>query len=517
MSRSAKIEPTSTTSADIADLKRKSVRGGVITFVSQAASVAIQLASTVILARLLTPKDYGIIAMVAAVTAFAGLLRDLGLSTAAIQKQNLTNAQQSNLFWINLAMGLTLTLSLAAAAPLVAWFYHKPGVLWVTVALSTSFLIGGLVAQSGALLVRNLWFGRQAAANFSGALAGLVVSVLLALNGCRFWSLVWGQLAGAVVTAVLIFMLSPFRPGLPQRETGIKEMLKFGAHITAYDFVNYFARNLDNILIGRFWGDGPLGLYSRAYALLMFPISNLRGPLNAVAFPVMSRLQDEPGAYCAYYRRITSLLALISMPLSAFLFVAAQPVITLALGRQWNGVVPIFEILASVSFVQPVITLWGMVMISRGLAKRYLHLGVINTIFTVIAFIIGLPWGAVGIASGYAIITYVMALPTLIWAFKRTPVRLADFISSVAAPALASMAAVLVSLIAETWLTLNSALAKLFIYGGLFGMIYIAVLSVVPEGRRSLGQIPSLLLQAIGKTDERKNFAACPASAKPAR
>ena len=152
-------------------------------------------------------------AMVVAATGFAGLLRDLGLSTAAIQKHNLTNAQQSDLFWINVALGLTLTVALAAASPLVVWFYHKPEVLWVTVALSTSFLIGSLAAQSGAMLVRNLWFGRQAAASISGALVSLSVSVILALNGFRYWALVWGQLAAAVPTTLLLFFLSPFRRG----------------------------------------------------------------------------------------------------------------------------------------------------------------------------------------------------------------------------------------------------------------------------------------------------------------
>lgn len=218
---------------DLADLKRKSVRGGLITFASQGASVVIQLTSTVVLARLLSPDDYGVMAMVLAVTAFAGLFRDLGLSAAAIQKQTLTNAQQSNLFWINVALGFTLTVLLAAASPLVAWFYGKPEVRWVTVALSASFLIGSLSAQSGALLVREMRFGRQAVAGICGALVTLAVAATLALQEFRYWSLVWGQLAVAVTTTALLFALSPFRPGLPSRGMGLKAMLKFGENITA--------------------------------------------------------------------------------------------------------------------------------------------------------------------------------------------------------------------------------------------------------------------------------------------
>lgn len=137
-----------------------------ISFATQGASVIIGLASTIVLARLLSPDDYGVMAMVVAVTAFAGLFRDLGLSSAAIQKQTLTNAQQSNLFWINVALGSTLTVLLAACAPLVAWFYGKPEVLWVTVALSASFIISSFGTQSGALLVREIRSGRDYARGF---------------------------------------------------------------------------------------------------------------------------------------------------------------------------------------------------------------------------------------------------------------------------------------------------------------------------------------------------------------
>ena len=215
-------------------------------------------------------------------------------------------------------------------------------------------------------------FGRQGVAQVSGAIVHLAVSATLAVEGFWYWSLVWGHLAGAATAAGLLFVLSPFRPELPSRNTGLKEMLRFGANVTAFDLVNYFQRNLDNILIGRFWGAGPLGLYSRVYALLMFPISNLRGPIAAVAFPALTRLQDQPEAYRAYYLRVTSLIAALSMPLTAYMFVAAAPVIELVLGRQWLGVAPISRYLALAAFIQPSSSFAGSLMLSLGQGRRVL-------------------------------------------------------------------------------------------------------------------------------------------------
>lgn len=470
----------------LADLKRKSVRGGMVTFVSQGASVLIGLISTVVLARLLSPDDYGVMAMVVSVTSFAGLFRDLGLSSAAIQKHTLTTAQQSNLFWMNLALGSTLTACLVAASPLVVWFYNNPEVLWVTIALSSSFLINSLATQSGALLVREMRFGRQAAATISGAVVGLLVSVVLALRGFRYWSLVWGQVAGGLTSASLLFVLSPFRPGLPSRGTGLREMLKFGANITAFDFVNYFARNLDNILIGRFWGAEALGFYSRAYTLLMFPINNLRGPINAVAFPAMSRLQNQPAQFCAYYRKVTSLLAFVSMPLTAFLFVTAGPTIRLILGEKWSGVAPIFAVLAITGFIQPVASLRGLVLLSTGQGKRYFQWGLFNAVSVSIGFLCGISWGTFGIAAAYAGVNYLILYPSLLLAFQHTPLKPADFFGPIARPATASILTTILCLLAIAALPNAAPLPTVLCSAVFFAIAFTAIFFILPGGRNEI-------------------------------
>ena len=187
-------------------------------------------------------------------------------------------------------------------------------------------------------------------------------------------------------------------------------MLGFGANVTAFSFVNYFSRNLDSILIGRFLGSESLGYYSRAYQLLMFPITAIREPVTAVAFPAMSQLRNHPEEYRQYYRDLVMLLSYMTMPIVAFLFVCSDSVIELALGEKWLPAAPIFSILAITAFIQTPYTLVGIVQLSLGRGKRYLQLGILSTIVTSGGFCIGLKWGPIGIAMAYAVSTYILII-----------------------------------------------------------------------------------------------------------
>jgi len=495
-----KVAAAATSRVDMADLKRQSVRGGAVTMATQGIRIAIQITSVMVLSRLLSPKDYGVIAMVIAVTGFAGLFRDLGLSSAAIQKKDLNQALQSNLFWINMSMGTLLTVMVAAASPLVAWFYGKPELSTVTLALSFSFLLASLGTQNGARLVREMQFVRQAVAGITGAVIGLAVSITLAFHGFSYWSLVWGELASSLATTILLFVLSPFRPGLPSKGTGIRDMLKFGANVTAFDFVNYFHRNLDNILIGRFWGPGPLGHYSRAYALLMLPINTIRGPIIAVGFPALSRLQDQPEAFRDYYRKVTCFVALVSMPFTAFLFISSKVIIALALGPKWEDITPVFAILATVGFVQPVITLWGIVVLSRGMGRRYLHLGIFNTVCSAIGFAAGLPWGPIGVAVGYAVVTYLSAYPILIWAFRGTPLKFGDFKAVTVRPFTASIVAAILCFYISSVISTIPPFVWLALLGSAFMAAYLCTLRLLPGGKSDFAFIGNLIRPVVASS-----------------
>ena len=478
-------------SVDLRELKRKSVRGGLVTVVSQGLGIAIQLVSTVVLGRLLSPEDYGIMAMVMAVTAFAGLFRDLGLSAAAIQRQELSRGQQSNLFWLNVGVGTLLTVGLVVGSPWIAAFYHKAEVRDVISLVALNFLIGSLGTQCGVTLLRKLEFGKKAATEIAGSLLGLAVSIALALRGHSYWSLAWGGVVSAVVTTAALFLFSGFFPGLPSPRTGLREMLRFGASITTFEFINYFHRNLDNILVGRVCGTEALGLYSRAYSLLMLPINALRNPILSVGFPALSRLQYDPENFRTYYLQVVRMMALAAMPLTAFLLVSARPIVRLVLGEKWEPIIPIFSILAVVAFIQPMLTLWGMVVQSRGLGRRYVQMGILNTICSVAGFGVGLFWGPMGVAAGYAISTYLSVWPLLAWAYRGTAIRVGDFLGEIASPGVASLVAgacaakALMGSSGMGWMPLGNLVAA----GLVFFPAYLVVLCLLPGGKKDLAVI----------------------------
>jgi PST family polysaccharide transporter len=489
MTKTPQADLTAIARAELGVLKRKSVQGAFVNLGTRGATVGIQLVSNLILARLISPHDYGIVAMVVAITGFAGLFRDLGLSAAVVQKGTLTQAQVSTLFWINVATGLVLTGLLAAAAPLVGLMYGREEVVPLTRVLALTFVIGSLGTQHGAMLQREMRFGRKAVASIAGLVVILAVSVVLALRGHGYWALAWGTLAGNAVTTALLFVLSPFRPGWPSRHAGIRSMMKFGANVTAFDFVDYFHRNLDNILIGRYWGTEALGLYSRAYSLMMFPIANLRQPINAVAFPAMSRLREQPQAFRAYFRKMTLVVAFLAMPVTAYLAVASRPVVRLALGDQWDPVTPIFAILAITGFIQPVAGLRGLVLLSSGQGSRYLTWGVLNAMTVCTGFCCGIAWGATGVAISYAISNYVLLYPSMLLAFRGTVLKPGDFFVPICRPAFSSIVAA-----AASWLSLQGpwfggVITQVIGSGVIFAAVYLVVFHFSPGGKSDIAEI----------------------------
>lgn len=383
-------------------------------------------------------------------------------------------------------MGFLLTGIVATASPLVASFYGKPELAAVTFCLSANFLIGSISSQHGAMLVRKMQFIRKAIATITGSLANLVVAIIFASKGYSYWALVWGTLTGSLITTTLLLTLSPFRPCLPTAGSGIREMLGFGANITAFDFVNYFSRNLDNILIGRFRGTQELGFYCRAYSLLMLPIVAIRSPIISVAFPVMSQLQDNPHAYRTYYRRVILVLSHLTMPLVAFLFISSETFIEVTLGAKWKNTSPIFSILAITAFIQSPLSVTGLIQLTLGRGKRYLYIGSAVAAFTSLGFCIGVSWGAIGVAIAYAITTYTSLLPVLLWAFKDTPLSLMDFFENIFRPGFVSTIAASITFVLSLSFQKASPLILLSSMAIIFSFFYIVIMFCIPHGKADM-------------------------------
>src|SRR5690606_36051828 len=385
------------------------------------------------------PESFGVVAMVTAITGFVAIFMDLGFSSAVIQNKNVTQKQVSTLFWFNTLIGAGLAGLIALAAPVIVVFYDEPRLLTITWAYAFSILISSLALQHNALLKRQMKFKRISGITVFATAASIVVGIGMAWAGFDYWAIVGITVSFTLVNCVLTWAYCDWRPSLVFNLTKVRRFVSFGFGITGFDFVNYFARNLDNILIGRYIGAAALGLYSKSYQLLMVPITQLRAPLNTVAMPALSALQEQPGRYSSFYRHYVFLLAFFSMPLVVFLFVYVDEVILLVLGEQWIAAGYIFQLLAVAAFIQPVGGTSGVVLITMGQTKKYFILGVVNAVVTVVGYAIGIKWGVAGVAISYIIVNYVTFLPSLYWAFRDTPVRLSNFLSEIAYPVVFSV------------------------------------------------------------------------------
>ena len=423
-----------------ADLKGRSVRGGAVTMLAQGAKFFLQMGSTVVLARLLTPQDFGLIAMVTAVTGFVAMFKNMGLSMATVQRAEINHGQISTLFWINVVLSIGVMLVIAVLAPAIAWFYGEPRLTWITLALAGAFIFGGLTVQHQALMRRQMCFGSLALIQTVSMLVGIVTAIIAAWYGAGYWSLVLMELASASASVLGVWVACDWRPGLPVRRSGVRKMLAFGGNLTGFNFLNYFARNADNLLIGKFWGSGQLGLYNKAYGLLTLPMRQITAPIAAVAIPALSRLQNDPERYRQYYYRAISTIAFITMPLVAMLAALSDEIITIVLGSQWTGAAIIFKMLAIAAFFQPVVSTTGWVFVSLGQTKRMMYWGLIAVPVIVLSFIVGLPWGVVGVATSYTVCDiFILMVPCLLFTFRYSPINLVGFFKTICCPATISL------------------------------------------------------------------------------
>jgi PST family polysaccharide transporter len=409
-------------------LRGHATSGMLKTGLSQGIRVVVQFASVVILSRLLLPAQFGLLAMAGPVVAFAWLFQDLGLTQAIVQKPSIEHREVSSLFFLSFGMSVALALILALAAPAVGWFYGQPEVALLTAAMGINIILGGAGTTQYALLNRRLKFGTLAIIDAASAIIGLAVSIGLALRYHSFWALYGGSVAAVLVPTVLYWWVTGWRPSWPKRNSGVRHALTFGLDVTGFNLANFFARNLDNVLIGRYWGDRPLGLYDRAYKLLLFPLQQINNPLAKVMLPVLSQMNGDPDRYRYAFLRALSQVLLMTLPGIAFLVGTSKTIIPILLGYQWADAAPIFAALGMASFVQVLNNPSGWLFMSQGRTREYMYWGLFGSVTAIISFVVGLPYGVVGVAVAYAASEYVRT-PILWWYIGRSgPVRARDIV-----------------------------------------------------------------------------------------
>lgn len=413
-----------------ADVVGRSVRGGVITFGAQAIKVVVQIGTVIVLSRLLAPQAFGLLAMVAAIIEILDQFKDLGLSMATISKPDITHAQVSALFWINVAIGTTLMLLVMAAAPMIAAFYHQPELVAITRWLSLGFIIGGVTTQHWALLRRQMRFTVTATIDLGAEVCGMVLAVIAAVVGAGLWALVIQRLAYASIVMTATWCASGWLPGWPQRTQGVGALLSFGFSVTGSGIANLIARNLDQVLIGWYWNPRLLGFYERAYKLCMNPLNNINGPLYSVGMPALSRLSHDPARYRRAYIALAEKLAMLTMPALAFVAASSDWIVRVLLGAQWGEAAPILAWLAFGAMLLPVVNATGLLFVSQDRTPELLKVGLIGSAISAAAILIGLPFGPVGVAACFAVAMNFLRIPFCFWmAGRRGPVTIKDLFS----------------------------------------------------------------------------------------
>ena len=357
------------------DLKEKTIRGGLARLCAQGADFTLRLVSLMVLARLLGPKDFGLVGMVTAFTGVLILFRDFGLSAAAIQRPIVTEEQISTLFWINILVGAGLTLLTVAMAPVIAAFYHEPRLLGVTAALACSFIFNAAGIQHGALLQRQMRFTTLAVISTISLVVSTAIGIGGAMAGYGYWALVAMTLTTPIINTLGFWLTTAWIPGRPRRRVGIRSMMHFGGTVTLNGLVVYIASNFEKVLLGRFWGADALGIYGRAYQLINIPTANLNSAAGEVAFSALSRLQDDPVRLKSYFLKGYSLVLAMTMPMTVACALFADDMIFVFLGPKWKAAAAIFRFLAPTILVFAIANPLSWLVMSLGLVRRALKMG----------------------------------------------------------------------------------------------------------------------------------------------
>ena len=484
------------------NLREKTIRGGAARVCTQGISVLVRMGSLMVLARLLDPKDFGLVGMVTAFTGVLTLFRDFGLSSAAIQRATVSKEQMSTLFWINILVGTAMACVAAMLAPAIAAFYREPRLVEVTLVIATGFFFNAVGVQHGVILQREMRFTTLSVISMIALIGGTAIAIGGAIRGYGYWSLVAMATVSPLISTVGFWIATGWLPGRPARRSGIRSMLHFGGTVTLNGLIVYVATNFEKILLGRFWGVDAVGLYGRAYQLINIPTDNLNSAAGEVAFAALSRLQDEPKRLKSYFLKGYSLVLGFTVPLTIACALFGRDIVEVFLGPKWKGASAIFQLLAPTVLVFAIANPLSWLLSSLGMIKRLLRMGFVITPIMIAAYCIGLPYGPRGVALSYSTIMTLWLVPLVIWALHGTVVSPRDVLQQLIRPAWSAVIAAIVAIaVCAACARALSPLYRLTLETGVFLLSYLFLLLIV-GGQKAF--YFDLLRGVMGKTKSKE-------------
>lgn len=478
-------------------LARRSVRATVATSAAAALDFALRLGSVAVLARLVSPADFGVVMIAGAAVAVAEQFRDLGLPSATLQRPDLSATEVTNLFWINAAAGALLSILLCACSPLLAAALAEPRLIPLTCALSLTVLTGGLSVQHQALLGRRLLLGRLAAVRVGAGLVATVLAVGLAARGAGCWALLWREVARSALLTAGTWCLLPWRPAAPRGLSTVRPHLRFGADVLGANLLGALAASCDRLILGGLGGAAAVGVYRQAVQLVSTPTDQLLGPLYQVAQPALSQVQAEPARYRRAYGRLLTLVSVATIPVSLLLAVFAEEATLVLLGPAWIEAIPVVRILCAAAVFRQTVGSTTLILLTRGDARACLRLAALNQLLLLPAVLIGATAGAAGVAIAEVGVALAMILPRLRAACVNSPVDVGFLLATVARPVAAGSLMALALLAARPLLEAFAPAARLAIGGGLAAAAFTLAWLALPGGRASLAGLIGELRSAL--------------------
>ena len=366
--------------------------------------------------------------MVMVVTGFLDLFSDLGTSAAVISAWNSRRGFLSSILWFNAVLGTSVALIVFLIAPAAAVFYGDNRVEPLMQFLSLTFVIAGFRGLPQALLQKTLAFNRIAKLEITAAAVSTFVVLTAAFTGQGAWSLAYQTLAGTMFMTLGLWVMHPWRPSMVFDWRQLKSILNYGLNLTGFSVFNYFARNADNLLIGKFLGATELGYYEMAYRLMMYPLQTLWSVLGRVLFPIYAQMQDDHARFGAAFLKVAASIALVAFPAMIGLMLVAEPFVITLFGIKWEPMVPVLVILAGVGAIQSVGTTVGSIYQAKGRTDWLLRWGIVSGLMIVIAFVIGLRWGIVGVAAAYAAVVAMLTYPSFAIPFRLIDLRFSQLL-----------------------------------------------------------------------------------------
>ncbi len=396
----------------------------------QGAKQLLQVISVSVLARRIPAATYGLLGMAILVTNLLETIRDLGTGTALVRERAMPEELVSTAFWLDCATGAAVTLLVILVSWPAARFFHEPRVATILRFLAISFFLGAISVVPTALLHRALEFRKLAFAQTTGAICGAVVAIVVALCGGKVSSLVSANLTISLTTTAAIWFFSPLRVKAVFRVADARRILSFGLHLTGFNVLQYFSRNADNVLVGRFLGSGPLGYYQMGYMLMTYPLQSFNLMLYQVVYPALSNLPDDQERFRAAYLRSCRLIALVTFPLMIGLAVTAQPFIRLFLGARWMPVAGLLLVFGPLGAAESIYTTVGLIYNTQGRPDLRLRWTVFASTLYVLSFVVGLRWGILGVASSYAIVWTALMFPSFAIPFRLVGLSIKTFVQA---------------------------------------------------------------------------------------